>query len=81
MAYNLPRPLFLLVKAQIVKEADSRFQRMDLDLDFKVYLKRLHDKRMEECKTPEDLDVYLNESLRMSLDEWLDSLTWSHITQ
>lgn len=72
--------VFVLVKAQILKETLSYFRNSmkDLDWDYRSYLQFQEVAKIERFTTAEQLDDYLRDSRRMSLQEWMDSLSWNH---
>ena len=71
--------VFTLIKAQVWRETQSKLQNIQQlthDLDYSLHLRRLERDKVMALSTPDELDTYLRESRRLSLQEWLDSLSW-----
>lgn len=69
----------LLIKAQVLRETLNYFKTMpQVDRDYVRYLRDLEIERIKALKTEEELCVYLRDSRRLTLEDWIDSLDWSH---
>lgn len=80
---RIDRPYLLLMKGQLRREIVSRFtstiDRVVWDRDFHNYLLECETDKIDAINGLQELGDYLSNAYRMSVDEWLDSLSWDHI--
>ena len=74
-------PYLLLLKAQVLREMRSYFdESQGMDPQYSNYLEGLESATIQAIGDAETLDHYLQESRRITLKEWMDSLDWRHCT-
>lgn len=82
MTLDNPAKLFILVKAQVMRETMGALRRElnKTGLDSRLVSHLIHEEtlRINGLNDAESLDDYIHSTRGITLHDWLDSLTWNH---